>query len=298
MKKMIIDTDCGIDDAIAILIALRSGCDVLGITTVSGNVHVNQVTENVLRLLHFADRDDIEVFKGATVPLVEPNIFSAPIHGKNGLGDVELPEALRGASEIPAPYAIYKLARENPGLTLVTLGPLTNIAMAINLYPELKKNISKIVAMGGAIDRGNVTRFAEFNFYADPEAVEFVLRSGIPIELTPWDAVIEVPLAESELEASFKKGSKLGDFIIAMEQVVFSFVEKYWGKKVVYLADPIAIASFVEPSIVKNRLFSTIKMELNYNTMRGASVLCEGESVEIITEISKEKFLYFISNTF
>ena len=261
-------------------------------------MNVDQVTDNVLRLLHFADRDGIEVFKGATVPLVEPNIFSVPIHGKNGLGDVELPEALRGALEIPAPYAICKLARENPGLTLVTLGPLTNIAMAINLYPELKKNVSRIVAMGGAIDKGNVTRFAEFNFYADPEAAEFVLRVGIPVVLIPWDTVVGVPLTEDELSRAFKKESKYGNLVVSMEQIVFSFVEKYWGKRATYLADPIAMASFIQPSIVKNRTFGKIKIELNYNTMRGASVLCEGESVEIITEISKERFLDFISNTF
>jgi len=297
MKKAIIDTDAGVDDAIAILIAIRSNVDILGITTVSGNVNVEQVTDNVLRLLHFAGRDDISVFKGATTSLVQQSVpESIYIHGKNGLGNVELPKAPRKVSEIPAPYAIYKLARENPGVTLVTLGPLTNIAMAINLYPELKKNVSKIVAMGGAVKMGNITQFAEFNFYTDPEAAEFVLNAGIPIVLTPWDTVISVPLTEDELSRAFKKESKYRNLVVSMEQVIFSFVEKYWGKRVTYLADPIAMASFIQPSIIKNRTFGKVKMELNYNTMRGASVLCEGESVEIITEINKDKFLYFISN--
>jgi len=298
MNKIIIDTDCGIDDAIAILIALRSKIDVLGITAVSGNVNVNQVTENVLRLLHFVERDDIPVFKGATKALIEKAVFGAAIHGKNGLGDVELPRAVRNFEDIPAPSAIFNIASKNPGLTLVTLGPLTNIAMALNLYPELKDYVSRIVSMGGAIDKGNVTRFAEFNFYADPEAVEFVLLSGIPMEITPWDAVLGVPLTERELEVSFKRGTKLGDFIIAMEQTTLSFVEKRRGIHTAFLADPLAMASFVEPDIVNNRLVCTIKMELNYNTMRGVSVLNEGESVELITEISKEKFLNFISKIF
>jgi len=205
--KMIIDTDCGIDDAVTIMSAIKRDIDVLGITTVAGNTNINNVTENVLRILNFMGRNDIPVFKGAYVPLLNRNepIKPAKIHGDNGIGDVVLPPSPKTYEEIPAPYAIYKLAKENAPVILLALGPLTNIAMAFDLYPDLKNYVSQIVAMGGAINTGNVTRFAEFNFFFDPEAAEVVLRLGIPIHLAPWDPILATPITESELKETFKE---------------------------------------------------------------------------------------------
>ncbi len=283
MKKVIIDTDCGIDDAISILMAIRNGLDVKGITTLSGNTNVDQVTENVLRVLHFAERDDIPVFKGASRPLVSELIAGAPVHGRNGLGDVELPPANRTYSDIPAPEAIYKIARENPGVILITIGPLTNVAIAINLYPELKNLIGEIVSMGGALYKGNVTRFAEFNFYFDPEAVQFVFDSNIPLTIVPWDPILENVILEEELIKLMPEDSKIGKLILELEKTPIGFMERFYGVRASVFPDPFAVAYVIDRKVAKNIITGNMKMELNYNTMRGASVLTEGDRMKIIT---------------
>ncbi|BAL81538.1 nucleoside hydrolase [Caldisericum exile] len=295
--KMIIDTDCGIDDAVTIMSAIKYGIDIVGITTVSGNVYVDQVTDNVLRILNFMGRNDIKVFKGAHKPLISEKTTPAKIHGENGLGNVELEKSEKIAEEIPAPFAIYKLAKENPGIILLTLGPLTNIAMAFNLYPELKNYVSKIVSMGGAVNVGNVTRFAEFNFFYDPEAAEFVLRLGIPIHLVPWDPVVSTPIFEDELKETFK--GKEGALILQMEKAVMDFVEKSRGVRGVFLPDPMALVTFLSPNIIKSKINTSMHMELSHGSlMRGASFIGEGHGTEIIMEVDKRNFLDFFKNIF
>ena len=202
MQKLIIDTDCGIDDAVAIMMALaHSDVEVIGITTVSGNVDVAQVTENVLRLLAYFDRSDIPVYHGASHALLQGAVRAAGVHGENGLGGVELPATTAAPRPETAPVGLVELLRTNPDATVVTLGPMTNFAMSLNLYPDAASLIGRLVAMGGGIEVGNVTRFAEFNFYADPEAVQFVLDRGLPMEVVPWDACIEHELSRDDLTA-------------------------------------------------------------------------------------------------
>lgn len=292
MRKILIDTDCGVDDAIAIMIALASPAEVsvLGITTVSGNVPLANVVDNVLRLLSFLGRTEIPVFRGASRPLVEPPHHATDVHGINGLGGVELPPA--GISEQPerAPEAIARLARQSPGLTLLTLGPLTNIAMALNLYPELKGLISEIVSMGGAVETGNVTRFAEFNFYADPEAVQSVLDAGIPLSLLTWDATLKVAHTEAELEALGMKKSPAGKLVLDLQQTVFRFIEKSRGVRATMLPDPLTAAWLVDPAIAGRLLATGLRMELGQNAMRGASVTQRGSGVKLILDIDKSGF--------
>ena len=273
-KKILIDTDCGVDDAVAIMMALASPeeVSVMGITTVSGNVPVDSVVDNVLRLLSFLGRTDIPVFRGASRPLVEPAHHAADVHGARGLGDAELsPPGMAERAE-RAPEGIAKIARENPGLTLLTLGPLTNIAMALNLYPELRRLVAEIVTMGGAIETGNVTRFAEFNFHADPESVQSVLDSGIPIVLLPWDTCLQMTHTEEQLESLGMSTSASGRLVLALQQTVFRFNQKARGERVTMLPDPLAAAWLIEPRIAGRLVASGMRMELDHSTMRGASV--------------------------
>jgi len=291
VEKIFIDTDCGVDDAIAIMIALSSeNLKVTGITTVSGNTNVTQVTENVLKLLSYLDRNDIPVYKGAYLPLVAEPHHGERIHGKNGIGDVELPKTGKKTEGDTAPVAIYKKAKENPGLTLVTLGPLTNIAMAINLFPELKKLIGRVVCMGGALETGNVTRFAEFNFYFDPESVQFVINSGIPMTIVPWDPIVKVPFTEEELKSIVPEGSKSGKLFLDIQQVTMAFIEKFHGVRVTMLPDPAAMAFVADSRVASKKITGNLKMELNYNTLRGASILNDGARMEIVTELDRDKF--------
>ncbi len=291
-KKVLIDTDCGVDDAIAIMMALASPAEVtvLGITTVSGNVPLDNVVDNVLRLLSFLDRTDIPVFRGASRPLVEPLHHAADVHGANGLGGARLPPARISQQRERAPEGIARLAGENPGLALLTLGPLTNIAVALNLYPELKGLISEIVTMGGAVETGNVTRFAEFNFYADPEAVQSVLDAGIPISLLTWDTTLKVAHTEAELEALGMKKSQSGRLVLDLQQTVFAFIEKTRGMRATMLPDPLAAAWFVEPGIARRLLATGLRMELGQNAMRGASITQRGSGVKLILDIDKSRF--------
>ncbi|HUI70926.1 MAG TPA: nucleoside hydrolase [Spirochaetia bacterium] len=296
-KKILIDTDCGVDDAIAIMMALASPHEVsvMGITTVSGNVQVDNVVDNVLRLLSFLDRTEIPVFRGASRPLVEPPHHAADVHGGTGLGDAELPPASFAEQPRSAPEGIVRIARENPGITLLTLGPLTNVAIALNLFPELKGLIAEIVAMGGAIETGNVTRFAEFNFHADPEAVQSVLDAGVAISLLTWDATVKLPHTQAELESIGLNTSASGRLVLALQQTVFRFNEKARGVRLTMLPDPLAAAWLIEPRIARRVLSTGMRMELDHSTMRGASVTQRGDGIRLILDIDKPGFDLILS---
>jgi inosine-uridine nucleoside N-ribohydrolase len=265
---------------------------------VSGNTYVDQVTVNVLRVLNFLNRSDIPVFKGASKPIVKTNVSSAKIHGTDGLGDVNLPVAPFSEQKTVAPTAIYELAKKNPGITLITLGPLTNVAMALNLYPELETLIGRIVSMGGALYRGNVTRFAEFNFYFDPEAAQFVFDSKVPLTIVPWDPILQNVILEKDLLEMAKDAGKIASMIIELQQTPLAFMEEFYGVRASVFPDPTAVAYVIDERVAKSKIIGNMKMELNGNTMRGASVLTEGERMEIITEIDPVVFKEIFVKTF
>ena len=291
VKKVLIDTDCGIDDAVAIMIALASPeLEVVGITTVSGNVPLARVMDNVTRLLSFLDRTDIPVFRGASGALVEKTHRAEGVHGANGLGGVELPPSRIVENPERAPAGIYRLARQNPGLTLLTLGPLSNIAMAVNLYPELRDLVGGIVAMGGAIETGNVTRFAEFNFFADPESVQYVIDTGIPLTIVTWDATLSVTHTQEDLARMGFSASASGRLFLDLQKVPFAYVSKVFGVRGIFLPDPLTAAYLVEPGIARKVITSGLRMELNQGTLRGASVRWEDRRLAIVLEFDKSRF--------
>jgi purine nucleosidase len=295
-NKIVIDTDCGVDDAVAIMIALASPeLAVLGITTVSGNVPLENVLDNVLRLLSFLDRTEIPVFRGASRPLVEKPRHAPDIHGRNGLGNVELPAPRMREQAVRAPQAILNLARENPGLTLLTLGPLTNVAIALNLYPELVGLIGEIVAMGGGVEKGNVTPFAEFNFYADPESVQFVLDCGIPLSVLTWDATLTVVHSEEELAAAGFGDTASGRLFLELQRLPMAFFEKLRGTRMTMLPDPLTAAYLIDRGIARKTIRSGLRMELDRGERRGASVLAEGPASNIILDVDKAAFMRILT---
>lgn len=293
MRKIIIDTDCGIDDAIAIMIALtyENEVEIKAITTVTGNTYVDQVTKNVLRLLDFFNRKDIKVYKGASKPLINKLERGAKIHGEDGLGDINLKYSERSEEKINAIEAIYKIAKEEGKIDIITLGPLTNISIALNLYPDLKNYINLIYAMGGAIEVGNVTRFAEFNFHADPESVQIVLDSKIPLTIVPWDGIVKNSFLESELKDIVDEKTETGKLFHSLTITPLSYVERLLGIRAMSLPDPVAISCYLDESIIKTKRKADLMMELSKNALRGSSILLEGESVNIVLDINKEKFL-------
>jgi inosine-uridine nucleoside N-ribohydrolase len=199
--KVIIDTDPGVDDALALLLAMRSPeLQILGITAVAGNVPLEFTLPNALRMVEIAGRKDIPVASGAKGPLVRRLVTAAYAHGENGLGGAVFPEPKLKPITEPAAQFICDTVRKHAGdITLVTLGPLTNVAAALNSDEQLAKIVSRLVMMGGSLSGGNITPAAEFNVYVDPEAARIVFQSGIPITMVGLDVTRKTSLTDEHV---------------------------------------------------------------------------------------------------
>ena len=239
---VVIDCDPGIDDIAALLLARQvEHFDIKAVTTVAGNVRLDQTTKNALELLCFMEWD-IPVGRGAEKPLTRPLVSAEEIHGADGMGGVCLPKTTRIPATEPAWDLLYRLGRQNPGmLEIIAVGPLTNIAVALAKYPDLPGLISRIVIMGGAFLAGNTTAAAEFNMYVDPEAARRVFTSGIPFYLCPLDLTHECYITREEL-------SKVGEFGSSCAQLFRDILLGYYdvasadiGGKGAALHDPAAV---------------------------------------------------------
>ncbi len=220
MRNFLIDTDTASDDAVAIIMALSEpSVRVLGLTTVAGNVELKQAIRNALITAEICG-SDVPVFAGADKPLSRAHDHAHWFHGKDGLGDSKYPAPKRKAEREPAVDAIVRLAQAEPGFTLVTLGPLTNIALALERDSNLAERVGRCVVMGGApCCEGNVTPAAEYNIWVDPEAARAVFRSKLKIEMVGWH-VSRGPsaLRDDEIEVIEAIGTKKAKFAIEFEQ--------------------------------------------------------------------------------
>ena len=198
---MIIDTDPGVDDALALLFAMRSAeLRIEGITPVAGNVPLELTLPNALRMVEIAGRADIPVAVGAKSPLMRRLVTAAQVHGENGLGGAVFPEPTTKPIAEPAAEFIRRIVRKYPSeVTLLTIGPLTNIATALNGDPELAVMVRSLVMMGGSLSGGNITPAAEFNIYVDPEAARIVFQSGIPITMVGLDVTRKTSLTDDHV---------------------------------------------------------------------------------------------------
>lgn len=257
-RKIIIDTDPGQDDAVAILLALASPeeLDVLGIVAVAGNVGVAQNAINARKVVELAGRPDIPVFAGCSRPLRRHLVTAEHVHGQTGLDGPDLPEpqvplqTLHGVD-----YIINTLmAAEPKTITLCTLGPLTNIAMALIKQPAIAERIAEIVMMGGAyFEVGNITPAAEFNIYVDPEAADVVLRSGAPITILPLDVTHQIQSTPERLAAIKAIGNASGAAVHAMLTFSETFDLKKYGWTGAPLHDPTVIAYLLRPELFEGR---------------------------------------------
>ncbi|WP_239712100.1 nucleoside hydrolase [Paenibacillus sp. 19GGS1-52] len=261
--RIIIDCDTGIDDALAILYALRApNVIVEGITTVFGNIDVEQAADNTLRLLALAQPGyEIPVALGASQALVrESTGFATHVHGENGIGDVQLPAATQRPVSETASEFIIRTAKENPGeIVLVTLGRLTNLSLALEMEPTLKETLKKVVVMGGTIFRpGNSTPVAEANIWGDPEAADHVFTSGLPITMVGLDVTLKTRITAEHLELLNRYGREENKAIIAfMEQSLrhyFNFYrETNYLQNSAPLHDPLALMVALQPDLVTYR---------------------------------------------
>lgn len=251
--RVIIDTDPGVDDAFALLLAMRSPeLKIEGLTPVAGNVPLELTLPNALRMVEIAGRTDIPVAAGAKVPLVRRLVTAAYAHGENGLGGAVFPEPKTKPIDEPAAQFIRRIVRKYPReVTLITLGPLTNVAMALNLDPELAGMIRGLTMMGGSLSGGNITPAAEFNIYVDPEAARIVFQSGIPIVMVGLDVTRKTSLTDEhvrQLEAAQTPVS-LAAAKIGRNAIDHNRSEGFLVGPNMH--DSLAVASFLDSSILK-----------------------------------------------
>ncbi|MGB0660714.1 MAG: nucleoside hydrolase [Mangrovicoccus sp.] len=256
-RKIIIDTDPGQDDAVAILLALASPeLDVLGITTVAGNVPLALTSKNARIVCELAGRRDVTVCAGADRPLIRPLVTAEHVHGKTGLDGADLPEPSMPLSDQHAvDFIIDTLRREAPGtVTLCPLGPLTNIATALRRAPDIAERIEAIVLMGGAYFQvGNITPAAEFNIYVDPHAAQIVFGAGVPLVVLPLD-VTHKALTNPARNTAFKEiDTPVGHAVAGWTGFFERFdIEKY-GSEGAPLHDPCVIAYVLRPELFRGR---------------------------------------------
>jgi purine nucleosidase len=252
-RKLLIDTDPGVDDALALLLALCSrDVEVIGVTTTYGNTDVKSATRNALYLLELTGRSEIPVASGAEVPLNGARrSFATHIHGENGLGNLLLPAPRGQPAHDTAAEFIARTVMEHPGeITLVTLGPLTNIARALELEPRISKNVAGVVVMGGAFRiRGNVSDIAEANIFNDPLAAARVLDQDWPLTLVGLDVTTRVVLTHAYLQRLQRANSLLGEFIWRVTRVYEHFHLRRYGMLGIYAHDPAALACALDPTL-------------------------------------------------
>lgn len=256
-RKIIIDTDPGQDDALAILLAFASPeLDVLGITAVAGNVPLALTEVNARKISELAGRSDVRVFAGADRPLMRPLITAEHVHGKTGLDGPDLPEPSMPLQDQHAIDFIVQTLRNEPAgtVTLCVLGPLTNIAHVLLRAPELASRIKEIVLMGGGFfEGGNITPTAEFNIYVDPQAAQIVLQSGIPTVILPLDVTHQALTTAKRIDRFRAMGTKCGDASVALLEFFERFDEEKYGSDGGPLHDPNVIAYLLKPELYTGR---------------------------------------------
>jgi len=252
-RRVIIDTDPGVDDAFALLLAMRSPeLKIEALTPVAGNVPLEFTLPNALRMVEIAGRTDIPVAIGAKVPLVRRLVTAAYAHGENGLGGAVFPEPKIKPVAQPASELIREIVRKYPGeVTLITLGPLTNVATALNIDVELAGMIRGLTMMGGSLSGGNITPAAEFNIYVDPEAARIVFQSGIPITMVGLDVTRKTSLTDEHVRQLAAAQNPVSQAAAKIGRNAIDHNRSEGFLVGPNMHDSLAVASFIDPSILK-----------------------------------------------
>ncbi len=300
MRHFLIDTDTASDDAVALVMALKyPDVQVEAITVVSGNVHVDQAVQNALYTVELCGKQ-VPVYRGAEKPILRSLETAEYAHGRDGMGDIGLPLSGRIPAESHGVTEIIETINRFAGsITLVTLGPLTNLALALQQDPSIAGKVKECIAMGGTGQgRGNVTPVAEYNIWVDPEAARIVFESAIPITMVGWDASLAYATFNShEMEKLRSIGTPLAEFCMDIQKVLNKFSVEKMNLDGFDLPDPLAMAVALDPSVA-------IGTKSLYVTIETESELCRGQTVvdhqaitkhepnvEVVLEASREKFL-------
>jgi inosine-uridine nucleoside N-ribohydrolase len=251
-SRVIIDTDPGVDDALALLLAMRSPeLKIEAITAVAGNVPLELTLPNALRMVEISGRTDIPVAAGAKAPLLRRLVTAAYAHGENGLGGAVFPDPKIKPVAEPADVLIRQIVRKYPGeVTLIPVGPLTNIATALNTDSELAGMVKSIVMMGGSLSGGNITPAAEFNVYVDPEAARIVFQSGIPITMVGLDATRKTTLTEEHVRVLESSQNPVSQAAAKIGRNAINHNRERGFLVGPNMHDSLAVASFLDPSLL------------------------------------------------
>ena len=274
-RSFLIDTDTASDDAVAIIMALRApDVRVVAITTVAGNVPAQQSTRNALYTVELCGAR-VPVFMGADKPLLRPYQNATWFHGRDGLGEHNYPAPRQACEQLHAADAIIAAAESNPGLTLVTLAPLTNVALALAKRPDIAAKVGRCVVMGGApCCEGNVTPAAEYNIWVDPDAARIVFRSGLPIELIGWQLSRgEAVVNQSEIARLQGFNSDVARFAIECNSHARQAYKTQTGEDGISLPDPVAMCVALDPSVGTEWSTHYVEIETHSDLTRGMTVV-------------------------
>lgn len=275
-RKIIIDTDPGQDDAVALLLALASPEDVtvLGVTAVAGNVPLPLTEKNARIVCELAGKPDTLVFAGCQAPMMRKLVTAEHVHGKTGLdGPVMANPVMPLQTQHAVDFIIETLRAHEAGtVTLCPLGPLTNIAMAFEKAPDIVEKVQEIVLMGGAyFEVGNITPAAEFNIYVDPEAAKIVFAAGVPIVVMPLDVTHHALTTRARVDAFRALGTKVGDMVAAWTNFFERFDKEKYGSEGAPLHDPCVIAYLIKPELFSGR-YVNVEIETTSELTLGMTV--------------------------
>jgi purine nucleosidase len=285
------DCDTGIDDALALAHLLsRADLELVSISTVSGNTTSTQAATNTLDLLNLAGRTDVPVAIGAGGPLLgEYRGGAGHVHGANGIGGVELPSSGRSVAQLSGPEQIIEAAKAHPGeLELLAVGPLTNLAHALNAEPDLPGLVKQVTIMGGAIwVPGNITEHAEANIANDPEAAQTVFSAGWPITLVPLDVTLQHTIGVDEQRALAQRGTAFHSALADMLDTYLDFYQQFFGERRAALHDPLASMITVGDSVPATVRRTALTVEPSGIDARGRTAPADaGEQIDVVTEVS------------
>ena len=275
-RKIIIDTDPGQDDAVAILLALASPEDlnVLGVVAVAGNVPLPLTEKNARIVCELAGKPETKVFAGCDAPLSRKLITAEHVHGKTGLDGPKMAEPTMALQDQHGVDFIIETLRTEPAgtVTLCPLGPLTNIATTFQRAPDVVEKVQEIVLMGGGyFEGGNITPSAEFNIYVDPEAADVVMKSGVQITMMPLDVTHKALTTKARIDRFRAMGTKVGDTVAAWTDFFERFDMEKYGSEGAPLHDPTVIAYLIQPDLFEGR-FINVEIETQSELTLGATV--------------------------
>ena len=307
MHHVFISMDPGIDDALALLIALKcKNIKIEGISASYGNAPLEDTFRNSRDILSMFDREDIKVYKGAKKPLVDQPHFPGDVHGKNGINELQIPSSKAPVEKKDSFDAIYSAAKRLKGeLELVMLGPSTDFALLYLRYPDITKYIKKIYIMGGALLGGNRSPQAEFNIFADPVSSEMLFDSNIKIYMFPLDVTMSSFFTEEELKEIIKTDNKAGRFIGDLTTNIMDFYLTHTGKKYFYFHDGCPLIYLENPSLFKG-YNCTVKVE-SYGKLTYGKTICDLDSdikfagkknTKVFLQVKREEFFSFCKDKF